>query len=386
MTITSKLKLFFTNLDIYQVLSIPLIILLILISIDRRPDDVKLGILLDSNQALRIRSQENAVLLAANHINEAGGIKGKKLTLVINKTNSTTNEALYAVRDMIYKNGVSAIIGGMNPATTRAIQDLAEQTQTPLITPFCTHYEITANGHSFTFRSITDDLQQFEALCGFAVHRFNSRRPAIIYDQELYGANSVEKLVEIAGKAGQQISNAVSYNAGSVNFKNQLNVIKASNPDSLFILTNPDDAAMIVRQFRESGFKHPVLGGNQLASPRFIKFAGIHAESSICTLPFNPRMGGQRAEFFISEFAGKYSMSTDADSALAYEAMMLMALAFKSGNSNPIAVRNALSQMHGWESITGSGGFDSNNNQVRPAEIAIIRERQPIPMSMEELF
>jgi hypothetical protein len=42
--------------------------------------------------------------------------------------------------------------------------------------------------------------------------------------------------------------------------------------------------------------------------------------------------------------------------------------------------------MHGWESVTGSGGFDQQGNQVRPAEIAIIKERQKIPVSMEDLF
>ena len=51
-----------------------------------------------------------------------------------------------------------------------------------------------------------------------------------------------------------------------------------------------------------------------------------------------------------------------------------------------LSLREYLASLKVWDSIIGSGGFDEDGNQVRPAEIAIIKERQTIPISMEELF
>ncbi len=376
------------RLDIYQLLSLPVLILVILLSSNFKNTDIRIGVILPltGSGSLRAGSHRNGLELALRHINGQGGINGRKIRLEMCDSQGSAAMAAEHARNLVYDSEVVALIGGMSPAETRAIQYVAENAQVPFITALCTHYELTENGSMFTFRSITDDKSQFEALAEFSARRFNSRKPAVIYDSVLYGAESAQKYMETAIKFGQQVCAAVSYQPGTLNFRRQLEVIMASNPDALVILTPADTAAVITRQAREVRFTPPILGGNHMSLPEYATIAGVYAESAITTMPFNPRLGGQRADFFLSEYYETYATQADSFAALGYEALMLNALALRAGEVNRLAIRNSLAQLHGWESVAGSGGFDNRGNQVKPAEIAIIKERQKIPVNLEALF
>lgn len=383
-----KIADFCRRLDIYQLLALPMIGLILIFAIDLRPDDISIGVILPSTgeNTLRAMNHRNGLLLAARHINRMGGINGKKLRLEVRDNQGSTEKTAAITRDLIYETEVAAIIGGITPGETRVIQFLCEKAQVPFLTSMCTHFEITANDASYTFRSISDDQKQFEAIAEYTARRFSSRKPALIYDNELYGTESAQKFIATCARFGQQVCAALSYRPGSLNFRKQLNIILSSNPDSLIILAPPTDSAIILRQAREARFSQPIMGGNAMSTPQFLNLAGVYSEGTIITLPFNARLGGQRADYFLSEYFEQHSVQADADAAMGYEALMVLAMALKAGAPDRIAVRNAIASLHGWESISGSGGFDARGNQVRPAEIAIIKERQKIPASLGELF
>lgn len=387
-TILRKIINYCRRLDIYQLLALPMIAIILIFSIDIRPDVIAIGVVLPSagENALRAINYRNGLTLALTHINRLGGINGKKLRLEFRDNQGILSQTAVVTRDLIYESEVTAIIGGITPAETRLIQFLSEKARVPFITSMCTHFEITANDANYTFRSITDDQKQFDALAEFAAKRFNSRKPALIYDNELYGSESAQKYIASCARFGQQVCAALTYSPGSLNFRKQIDLIQSSNPDSLVILASPTDSAVILRQIREGRLQQPVLGGNAMSTPQFINLAGVYSEGVIITLPFNSRLGGQRADYFLSEYFELYSTQADADAAMGYESLMILAMALKAGAPDREAIRNAIAALHGWESISGSGGFDARGNQVRPAEIAIIKERQKIPANLGELF
>ncbi len=383
-----RMRAYFGRFDVYQLLALPVMLVVLFFSIDFKSTSLQIGIILPltGEHSQRASNHLNGLVLAARHINELGGINGRKLHLEIRDSLGLAEKTAEQTRDLIYDTSVVALIGGFSPANTRIIQAMAEKAQVPFITGICTHFETTVSGNRFTFRSITDDQAQFEALAEYAAKRFNSKKTSLIYDPELYGPDSAQKYIETCGRFGQQVCAAISYRKGSLNFRRQIETLMTANPDSLVILAPPADSALILRQFREARFAKPVIGGNQLAASEFMNLAGVYSESVVTTLPFNSRAGGQRADYFLSEYSETFAQPADADAAMGYEAGMLMALALKSGESDRLTTRNALAALHGWESAAGSGGFDENGNQVRPAEIAIIKDRQKIPVTMEGLF
>lgn len=383
-----RLRKFLQKLDIYQILSLVILLFMFWLSFDSRPSEIRIGVILplSGSGSARATSHERGISLAVEHVNKTGGINGKKLRILVRDNQGQAVKTAVVTRDLIYEDQVLAIVGGISPINSRVIQSFAEKAQVPFLTALCTHYELTANGSRYTFRSISDDRKQFEAICEFANQRYKTRKPALIYDPVLYGSDSAQKFIEAALKHGQQVVSALTYRPGALNFRQQFDVMRSTNPDALVIIAPPLESAMILRQARESRISLPILGINPFSSQEFINFAGIYSESTICTLPFNSRLGGQRADYFLSEFLEKFGVAADADAAMGYEAIMLSALALKAGEYDRRIIKDYLASMHGWESVTGSGGFDQFGNQVRPAEVAIIKDRQKVPVNLEELF
>jgi branched-chain amino acid transport system substrate-binding protein len=380
-----RLKRYFGKFDRFQLLAIPVLLILVYFSIDFKSNDINIGIILPltGNFAYRTQSHLNGIKLAVKNINESGGINNSRLRIIVKDSNLI--DPAEATRDLIYKEKVSMIIGGFSSEETRTIQYLSEKALIPFLTAICTHFEI-AKSASYTFRSITDDQQQFEALSSLSSNKYQAKRPAIIYDTNLYGAESAQRYIEICSKHSQQVTNALSFPKGTINFREQLEALFKTNPDSLVILAPAADSALIVRQAREMKFNKPILGANQCASSEFLRLAGIYSESIITTLPYNPRAGGQKLDTFLNAYQEKYGLKADSDAETGYEALMIVTLALKTMSEKNLSLRESLASLKVWDSIIGSGGFDEDGNQVRPAEIAIIKERQTIPISMEELF
>lgn len=380
---------YFKYFDIYQVLTLPLLLVLIIFSLEFRAENIKIGILVEKSPLLEHRAQNQtwAFVLAAKHINDSGGINGRQVQLLVRHHDFSAHSAAKEAAKLVYQDSVQALVGGVTPKATRAIQDVALKSSTPFLTPFCTHYEITDSGNRYTFRNISGDLLQFESIIKYLRNSIESDSPALIYDQIYYGSNGAEKFMQIATSKGLRIGASLTYAPETKNFRSQIDLILASNADSVILLAPAVEAAVIVRHLREAGFSKPILGGSSLSDQAFINYAGVYSESVLTTIPFNSRLGGSRADFFLSEFRSTFdTQRVTADAAMGYESMMVLALAMARADSTNIPLRDSLSEMHGWDSIAGSGGFDSKGNQTRPAELVVIKERQKVPLGMEQLF
>lgn len=98
----------------------------------------------------------NGVKLAIEEVNEAGGIKGRPVTLLIEDTRCIGIEAAGAARKLIHVDKVSAIIGGQCSGETLAAAPIAEQAQIPMISPVSSSPEVTSAG-DFIFRVYPSD-------------------------------------------------------------------------------------------------------------------------------------------------------------------------------------------------------------------------------------
>ena len=115
---------FLKSLDMYQLLSLPVLLLVMLFSGDFRTTDIRIGVILPltGSSSLRAGSHRNGLELALKHINAQGGINGRKLCLETRDSRGSASLAAELARDLIYETGVVSLIGGFSPSETRAIQ------------------------------------------------------------------------------------------------------------------------------------------------------------------------------------------------------------------------------------------------------------------------
>lgn len=97
-----------------------------------------------------------AVKLAEKHINQTGGINGKKLRVVVQDNQSTNPGALAALNKSVEQDKVVAILGPIKSTQILAISDAVKNYGIPTMIGG-TNVNLTKQGNPWLFRCRPDD-------------------------------------------------------------------------------------------------------------------------------------------------------------------------------------------------------------------------------------
>jgi hypothetical protein len=111
----------------------------------------------------------DAIQLAVEEVNAAGGVQGRRVELRSYDSQGRVEESVGAVQRLISKDHVRAIIGDDSSSATLAIAGMAQAAQIPLVTPGATQPDVTRKG-DYIFRTCFIDpfakTKDFPAVSG----------------------------------------------------------------------------------------------------------------------------------------------------------------------------------------------------------------------------
>ena len=147
--------------------------------------------------------------LAIDEINDAGGVDGKKITLVTADNKSEASEAVNAATKLISDDKVSVLVGPAVTANVIAESQVATDNKVPIIAPDATSPDVTVeNGKvkPFVFRSCFIDPQQGTVMAKFASENLKAKTAVIYVDNSTDYSKSLGKVFkekfEAAGLQG----------------------------------------------------------------------------------------------------------------------------------------------------------------------------------------
>ena len=186
---------------------------------DRSP--IKIGFFGDlSGETFNFgRSAYNGVIMAASEINQAGGINGRQIDVVIEDDHGSPEEAARITAKLIDEDKVVAIIAGGTSGISRAAAPKAQASHIPLISPSSTDPAVTQTG-DYIFRACFVDSFQGEVMASFAANTLKARKAAILFDfNSPYGRGLTDFFKQSFTKLGGQIVSELSYAQGDEDFK-----------------------------------------------------------------------------------------------------------------------------------------------------------------------
>jgi branched-chain amino acid transport system substrate-binding protein len=132
-------------------------------------DKVRIGVLvpLTGDTANFGISSSNAIRMAADEVNKAGGINGKQIELLVQDDRSDPTEAANIATKFVSQDEVHAILGEVGSTRTLAAAPIAQNAKIPMLTPSSTNVEVTRKGN-YIFRSCFIDTVQGPAMAQFA--------------------------------------------------------------------------------------------------------------------------------------------------------------------------------------------------------------------------
>ncbi|MEO0091294.1 MAG: ABC transporter substrate-binding protein [candidate division WOR-3 bacterium] len=320
-------------------------------------------------------SVRNSVLLAIEEVNLKGGINGKQLKVITADDKNDPTEAANACSKLINQDKVKFIIGSVASKSSIPLSEICQQAKVVMITPTSTNPKVTVrdNGErkDYIFRACFIDPFQGTVAAKFAIENLKAKNSAILYDiSNDYVKGLAEFYKDAFTKLGGKISVYESYGKDDVDFSALLTKVKAENPDVLFIPDYYNKVGLIVKQARALGIKSVFLGGDGWDSPEMTKIAGDAINGGYFTNHYSPQDPRPEVQEWVQKYEKKYGSKPDALATLGYDAALLLIEGIRlAGKDDPTLVRDALTKLTNFPTVSGNITFDVFGNPVKNAVI-----------------
>jgi branched-chain amino acid transport system substrate-binding protein len=210
---------------------------------------------------------KNAIALAVEEINNAGGINGRKIEIIYEDGKCNGKDAVNAAQKLINIDKVNIILGGMCSGELLAIAPITEPAKVLLLSPSASSPDITHAG-DFIFRNNPSDADGGKALAKLVREKYT--KAAIISENTDYAQALARVFVEHFRSLGGEVVAQENFDPGVKDFRTILTKIKASNPEALVINPQTEIAGgLIVKQAREIGITIPLYGTVALAGTKY---------------------------------------------------------------------------------------------------------------------
>jgi branched-chain amino acid transport system substrate-binding protein len=312
-------------------------------------DGIKVGIVLPltGDQAKFGEIEKQSFDMALEEINGAGGIKGKKLQLIIEDDTGRPDVGRSAAEKLITKDKVVMLGGGYSSSVTFAVAGVAQQNRMPFLVNTGADDKITEQGWDYVFRLNPFVSEYTDAMQSFLAEVVKPKTAVILYENTNYGTSAAKDFKLVCERMGIQLLLNEGYESGGVDFKPILVKVKQSNPDLVYMASYLMDASLLMRQSMELRLTPKMFAGGAagFTLPEFYQNAGKAAEKVFSATLWYQTIPYKGALEYYEKFLKKYNKETEYHGAEAYAAAYVIADVLKRTKSlSPDDIKDSLSK------------------------------------------
>ena len=328
-------------------------------------DPIKIGLVtaLSGQSALAGEAITRGLTVAIDEINAKGGLLGgRKLELVRRDDEANPAKGVVAARELIFKEKVAVLFGGLDTPVSMAIVPVANQEKVPFVGPWAAGTAITKNGANpnFAFRvSAVDEIVNVGML-DYAQKNFNGSKFGLILVNNPWGESNEKGLQAALAAKGLKPVGVEKFEGNDVDVVPQLTRLKAAGADTLFMVGNVGPSAQVVKSLDRMGWQVPIVSHWGPAGGRFTELAGPNGRNVhfVQTYSFFGKQSPV-GEKVIAALKAKYPSIKGPDDitpavgvANAYDGMMLAALAIQAaGSTDGDAVRQGFYKIGSYQGL-----------------------------------
>ena len=230
------------------------------------------------NGAVSGTNFRDGALMAIDEINAKGGILKRKINAPVSDTQSNAAISRAQVQKAI-DGDPYVILGPVFSGSVKVNMQLAQQAEVPQIVG-AEAAEITQMGNPYVFRTSFGQQMSMPKMAVFVADGMKAKTVAFLWVNNDYGKGGRDVFFQEMKKRGIKIVADVSTESGQVDFAADVVKMKASNADVMFIYTNEEECARVLREARKQGVKQPIIGETNVISQKVIDLAGETAEGA----------------------------------------------------------------------------------------------------------
>ena len=280
---------------------------------------------------------KNGVELAIKEINAAGGILGRKIQSSTSDTQSNPGVAKGLTQKAV-DDGVFAIFGPVFSGSIMVSMAESRRAEVPNFTGG-EAASITQQGNPYVFRTSFGQSTSFPKVARYINGK--AKTLAVIYVNNDFGKGGRDAMVKLMEGSPTKIVADISTNSGQIDFSAAVLQVKQSNADAVFVYSNEEESARVLREFRKQGWTKPIIGETTLTGQKVIELAGDAANGAVAHVGLTVDAPPTRA--FGAKFQQEYKYVSDHNGIKGYTGVYVLKAAIeKVGKLDRVAVAQAL--------------------------------------------
>ena len=319
----------------------------------------------------------DAAQLAVEICNQAGGVAGRKVQLIIKNDEQLPEVAERGVRELIAE-GVVAIVGPMTSAMGMAVVPIVNEARILLISPTATTEELSGRD-DFLFRvtSTTGVFASRNALYQIKAKRM--QRVAAVYDlsNESFTENWLKNFRLAFNKGGGEIVKTITFKSGSdTKYLEIARDLLANLPDGVLIIANSMDSALLCQQIRKLDAHIPITLSDWGATERLLELGGKAVEGLTVVQTFDRNSTAPRYQEFRQAYLERFNREPGFAGVYAFDAANVVLEALKK-RKEAQSLKETILAVRKFEGLQSPFSFDDFGDVRRPhVSISIVRDGQ----------
>ena len=252
---------------------------------------------------------DNGIKLAVKEINAAGGILGKKIDYASFDTQSNPGVAK-GLADKAVDDGAYVVMGPVFSGSIMVSMASTRRAEIPNFTGG-EAAAITQQGNPYIFRTSFTQSTAMPKIANYIRDKVKAKTVDLVYVNNDFGKGGRDLIIKSLEARGIKIGADISSDPGQVDFSSVVIKAKQSNGDALFVYTNEEESARLLRELKKQGFKKPVIGETVLTSQKVIELAGDAANGAIAHVGLTADAPQASVKKFDAAFQKEFNSRSD---------------------------------------------------------------------------
>jgi branched-chain amino acid transport system substrate-binding protein len=330
----------------------------------RAADAIKIGMVapLTGVGAESGRFQTQGAKLAAEEVNQAGGVLGRPLELVIEDDQTTNPGVVLAFSKLAGDTDIPAFIGPIRSTQIHAMAPDALKLAKPVMIGG-TDPALTHMGNPWLFRFRPNDTYSARVIADFGAKVLGKKKWAIVHSTDAFGTAGMKNLVAALKDMGIEPVLVQGYPNNSQDFTPVALAVKQSGADVMgTYMTFEPDQGIFAKQLRQLGVTLTWVGSPTTVTTTALKLAGPALYGSYAVVDFN-KDSNPTAAAFAAKYEAAYKAPPDIFASWSYDAVHILAMAANNAKSlEPEKLREAILAVKGYQGAEGTYNFDKNGD------------------------
>jgi branched-chain amino acid transport system substrate-binding protein len=225
---------------------------------------------------------------AAAIINDAGGVNGRKIKIVIEDDQCDPKQAV-AVANHIVGEQIHFVDGHACSGSSIPAAAVYDENSVLMMSPASSNPALTEKGYKTIMRLYGRDDAQGAFIAPYIAEKFKGKKIAVLHDKGAYGQGLATVVRNTLNSLGVKEVMFEGINPGEKDYSAIVSKLRTAGVDVLYFGGYDPEGGLIMRQANDQGYKLQLVMGDSLATPEYWQIAGPAGEGTLFTFPSDPR-------------------------------------------------------------------------------------------------